>query len=271
MLNETWYEIINDRIKFTSLPSFIILGGSRGAGKTFTLKHIVKNAQKEGFNVRFAEDNKVDTVRDIITSSYSTKSKSIYMFDDADDMSVGAKNALLKVTEEPPNNATFIMTVSDISNTLETLKSRAEIWNIPIHPRTQLYNWCVEELGVSAEDAKQITSICNTPGECELLKDNIKDFTSYVELVYNNIHTCTGANSFRIGSKIDLDGKGGYDLDLFFRGFECRCMKDFNTDAQRCSYGVQIVAHYRQDLRIKGINKQMLFDNFILDIRNKWR
>ena len=57
----------------------------------------------------------------------------------------------------------------------------------------------------------------------------------------------------------------GYDLRLFWKAF----MK-VSFDVGRYN-GIYTTAMYLQKLRVKGINRQMLMDNWVLEIRELWR
>ena len=99
-------QLITDR----TFPRFSILVGPKGSGKkTFANWIITKIVRQEALSYsQVCPDVKIDTIRQIIESAYKTISTNIYVIPDADTMSNAAKNALLKVTEEPPNNAYFI-------------------------------------------------------------------------------------------------------------------------------------------------------------------
>ena len=85
----------------------------------------------------------------MIELAYKQTEPIIYLIQDADKMSLGAKNSLLKVIEEPPQQAYFIMELQQIENTLDTIKSRCQeikldsymlfsifpVWMIPEYPK----------------------------------------------------------------------------------------------------------------------------------------
>ncbi len=61
-------------------------------------------------NSLYSLGNKVDDdVRNIISMAYKQTKPIMYVFKDCDNMSNAAKNALLKVIEEPHNRLTFVM------------------------------------------------------------------------------------------------------------------------------------------------------------------
>lgn len=106
-----------------SVPRFIIISGSNGSGRLTLAKVIMKTMNANGVIL----GNSIENVRETIENAYKVTEKTFYIFRNADDMRNEAKNALLKVVEEPPNNAYFIMTVQNIDNMLGTIKSRGTL------------------------------------------------------------------------------------------------------------------------------------------------
>lgn len=71
----------------------------------------------------------IETIRYIREDAYimpNEASKKIYIINDANEMSLQAQNAFLKILEEPPHNVIFILTCKDSANILGTIKSRCQ-------------------------------------------------------------------------------------------------------------------------------------------------
>ena len=107
-----------------NFPRFSIFVGPKGSGK--------KRFLREYFEGIYPEDNKVEKKKKIIDMAYKVSHKT-FIIPDADDMSNAAKNALLKVVEECPNDNYFIMTLEDEVNTLGTIRSRAQIFYMDMY------------------------------------------------------------------------------------------------------------------------------------------
>jgi len=58
----------------------------------------------------------------------------IFIIEEAESMSPGAQNALLKILEEPPQHAIFILTVSKRQAILPTISSRCRVISVPPIP-----------------------------------------------------------------------------------------------------------------------------------------
>ncbi len=75
----------------------------------------------------------VNKVREIIEDAYVTPNEAdykIYILGNAQSMNISAQNALLKLLEEPPSYAVFILCVTNKSAMLETVLSRSVVINV---------------------------------------------------------------------------------------------------------------------------------------------
>lgn len=247
-------------------PRFSIFIGSKGSGRKTLAREVAKMLEMPAVQLA---DVKVDTVRSTIAEAYKIPYKYMYIIPDTDNMSTAAKNALLKVTEEPPNNAYFVMTAQDENNLLDTIKSRGTIFHMGSYTPEEIAEYANCD---NANDLEIITSVCEVPGDVDNVKsmDAVK-FYSYAEAVVENIAETSGANSFKIASKIRFkDEEDKYDLALFWRTFMLVCLTRMSENPLKYANGVKITSKYLQELKITGINRSSLFDTWILDIREAW-
>lgn len=263
---------IEQLIENHTFPRFSIFVGPKGSGKK-TLVHWIY--QQFGTGILSNIGISVDAVRQSIVESYRLiGSPCIYLFADADNMSNAAKNALLKVTEEPPNNAYFIMTLEDENNTLETIRSRGTVFHMDRYTPDEIVEYAyvrhIPEL--RKDDIPIIKELCETPGDVDLMiKMGIEEFYDYVQLVVDNIADVSLANAFKIPSKVALkDTDEGYDLRLFWKTFIACCVSDRYVKNKRIVNAVSATSKYLQKLRVKGINRQMLIDCWLMEIRELW-
>lgn len=251
--------------KTKQLPRFILLTGEVGSGK-----HLVVNSIKDYTGFDLVEvGTKVDDIRDMINSAYSIQEPTIYAIYDADTMTEAAKNAMLKLCEEPTNSAYVIMTLTSRANTLETILSRAIEYKMNTYSNAELLDY-YHQLGGTELD-EFVVSVCKTPGQIKQLVDiGVHDFYDFVDLVFNNIEKVSGSNSFKIGNSLALGNEEDkYPLDLFFKAFINMCSKA-SKSTDKYYYGVLITSEYLRELRHATLNKTMLFDTWLLDIRARW-
>ena len=258
------------------LPRFTIITGKKGQGKKTLAREVAKR-----FNYLIIEvGNKIDDIREAIELSYKQTEPIIYLLADADDMSLGAKNSLLKVIEEPPQRAYFMMTLEQIENTLDTIKSRAFILKMQDYSLEEKQKMIDILLPDNTPEDRQILNKFENYYQIEkVISYGPKEFTDYVIKVFDNIYKVQSANSFKLAETLDLKGDGsGYDLELFWFAylnegidnlFDCTASNDWDKAdiIEKC---LSITSNYINALSIKGINKQMLVDNWILAIRKVW-
>lgn len=259
-----------DRTGKDNFPRFSIICGPKHGGKKLIAKEISKLL---GAQI-ITSDIKVDAIREIIALAYKQTEPTIYLLPDADKMSIAAKNALLKVTEEPPQKAYFIMTLIDINNTLQTLRSRGTIINLDPYTPDELLHYADEkQYDLSQEEADIITNICTVPGEIDLImRYDVAEFYKFVETVINNIGIVNGANAFKIGSKFAYkEGDPGWDISLFFKAIMYICRQLMINDPKiEYKETIRVTSKYLSQLNINGVNKSSTVDMWILETRGIW-
>lgn len=114
-----------------SLPHTILLTGPSGVGKT-TIGRILKSALGCGnadfLEINAADTKGVDTVRDIRRSlnlSPMDGSCRIWMIDECHKLTSDAQNALLKILEDTPDHAYFLLATTDPQKLIKTIHTRA--------------------------------------------------------------------------------------------------------------------------------------------------
>lgn len=253
---------IKSAIESKSLARFIILVGERGSGRKTLAKNISKWIKAD-----YAEVEKgIDAIRDVIENSYKITKEIIYVLD-GDSMSPSAKSSLLKVTEEPPNNARFVLTITDLSQTLDTLISRACVYRMDNYTPSDIAQFA------GTEDWR-FPNFCSNKYEVDLLLDyGIEDFHNFVKLVVDNIDAVSSANALKIEGKIAFkDTDKGYDMKIFLQAFRTECMdraQQFSEYKDKMKYfeWIKIATDKLAIMRTSTINKQALFDMFVFDIR----
>lgn len=270
-------ELFQDMISHYSFPRFMVLTGPVGSGKKTLCEEIFRMFSKQNkLNTRYiVPDIKVDSIRQMIESCYKSAkgtSVTVYFIHDADGMSTAAKNALLKVTEEPPTNAYIIMTLEDENNTLETVRSRASVFRMDNYTSQEIDEYLKRSQKPTEEEINIVRKICGVPGDVDCLySSKPKEFYSYVEKAVDFIAEVEGANAFKLADKIALkQDSEGYDLKLFFRAFMAICIDKMKNSPLQYATGISVTSKYVRQLSIKGVSKQMLFDTWLLEIRKYW-
>lgn len=103
--------------RWSLMPNFTIIQGDKHYGKTYLVLYLCKK-----FNLHYMKmSNSVKDIRGLVDSMVPN-SNTVYHFQNFDNASVSAKNALLKITEEPVAGNYIVITGGP---QIPTLQSRA--------------------------------------------------------------------------------------------------------------------------------------------------
>lgn len=255
-------------------PRFTIINGLKGSGKKMLARHLADTMEAIPVECGI----KVDELRSIIAMSYKQSEPVAYIIPDADRMSIAAKNSLLKVTEEPPRQAYFIMTIEELNNTLPTITSRGTVLSMQPYTNEQILEYTMESgLDIPDSDWRLVSEICSTPGEVnELAQYDISEFYEYICKVLDNIGKVNGANAFKIGTKINFkdsdEDAAGWNVQLFLRAIitEAIYRAKKGQDVLKNAQSVYKTSRTISDMRVNGINKSATFDMWLLDMMEIW-
>lgn len=271
---------LDDLITRDKFPRFSIVLGERGMEHEDVARYV---ANKMNCTIITLKDVKVDSIREMITMAYRVHYTTVFCIPNADDMSINAKNALLKVVEDTPNKAYFVMCLEDLSNTLATIESRGIVFRMSRPSMKDISDFArslyVDKKSIDEEEINDIIAICTSPGDVlTVMKSGAKNFFRYAEYVADNLTKVSGAEVFKFSDKLALkDGDDKYDVRLFLRTlqnvFMRRCISTVKWGcSENCSCELsRCIGRYMQDLRVKGINKTMLIDNLWLEMRRIWK
>lgn len=271
---KTLQETLKTLANADKLPRFIVIEGAVGSGKKTLAKWLISETNSKPY---ILPDVKIDTIRSMIQTSYNTRVEMTILIPDADKMSIQAKNSLLKVVEEPPNKIRFILTTTNSELLLSTIKSRATIFRMWPYSQKELIQYVLETYPkLNSEDQKVLADICRNPREIQLfVKYGVYDFLDFVKKVLEYITTAPLYNAMKLINKIALkEDSDGYDLGLFWNTFIFKCFQvsmidknETKEESEKYRKLGTVTLNAMQDLNITGINKQMLFDKWLMDIQ----
>lgn len=266
-------------------PRCSIIAGDKGSGKHILASAIADSLSK---NIMELPDVKIDTLRYMITTSYKQVETTVFIIPNCDTMSISAKNSLLKVIEEPPNNAYFIMLVNNLSNVLNTIKSRATIFEMQIYTPDDIDKYITKKkYALSQDEIKCAHHICLNLSEVDyLVKIGVREFYNFMETVFlriNNPESSALLDSLSILNRLQLksDDDNKYDLTFFLNAYLCFaidnsfivCMnnagdKDENERIYNCMMEeIKITNAYIRLLSNNSLNRKMIADSWVFDIR----
>lgn len=252
-------KLIDNWVFNKSIPRFILIFGNPGSGK-FTLAQYIANKINANICVM---DNAKDDIKETILSAYTITSPTCYIFKDIDNMSDAAKNALLKITEEPPNKVYFIMTAMEMSNILPTIISRASVLN--------MNSYSMDELRELTSD-ETLLKYCTLPSEIMYWSENdIKPFIAFCNDCYDTIMNGTGVKSLQIYKQLKLkQDDDGYDPIQFISILHkliAPNLINYMETWEYLSFCMHVNA-YKHDLCNKSYKKECIIDKYLLWLRD---
>ena len=261
---------VDKLIEEDKFPRFFIIVGDTGHGKKVLSDYI---ARKLGA-LFVPSELKVENVRETINDSYTVVEKTLYMFADCDNMSVNSKNALLKVTEEPPNNSYFIMTVRDVNNLLATLISRGTVFYIEPYTDKDIKEFIeYKNYSFTKEVSSIVSDICVCPQDVIIASSiDIKSIYELADKFIQFIGNANLGNELKISTLLSTKKEDDkIDPIIFLRCIMLKCnsyLLDVENLDKETTYKlhqiIKTTSIYLIELSKKGCSKQMLLDNWIV-------
>ena len=260
---------IDNLIENNNFPRYSIIVGNTGSGKKLITSYIA-----EGLEALLVPcELSVDSVREVIDLSYNQTSPTLYMWADANKMSAGAKNAVLKVTEEPPQNAYFVMTTDNVNGLLNTLTSRGTVFNINPYTVEDLVSYAtLKNIDTTSKEFNTIINISTTPQDIITLSNvDIAQFDKVVNVLCSSVGNINLANTLKISTLLKFkdndDDKEKFDPILFMKA----CMNTFaefmKKDNKPIYYKfISKTSEYLADMYSKSLNKVCTVDNWLIDL-----
>ena len=257
------------------LPNSTLIIGGKKSGKATFARYI---AEELGYDCIFI-DNKVDSIRDMIELSSSLASPTLFVVR-ASGMSIGAKNSLLKVTEEPPKNVHICMLAYTEGDVLDTLISRS--WVIPLLPySTDEVTYYLERFVKSSIDITQLAQSFSSPGQVQYLvqaqgKEALALYLEKVQFFYDNIFEASSSNALKIVDWFKLKDTDTRDdalipelfleIAMNYIGYENRKVTD--THVLLANYGLlKLLSKCLGTVSSKGKNKLFALNKLIKEVQ----
>lgn len=258
---------IDNLIEHNNLPRYIIIQGPMGSGKKLLADYIAKKLNA----LLVPSDLSVDSVREVIELAYQQTEDMVYLWGDADKMSVSAKNAVLKITEEAPQKAYFIMTTVNTSLLLNTLISRAYVIDMQPYTVDDLIEFAQYKFSdLTDKVLNTMIDLSSTPGDMINLSDvDIAYLNKITDILCKSVGSNNLANELKITTflRFKSEDKDKIEPLLFMQ----TCMLKFselmleNYDLRYADL-ITLTNKYMADIDSKSLNRQSVVDNWIIDM-----
>lgn len=242
--------------KIETFPGCMLVIGEPGSGKKTFVRYL---AQEYGMEVIEFNKAKVDDIRIAIELALTLQRHTIFLFSNADYMTLGAQNALLKLAEEPYPKTHIVMTVADMEYMLPTIISRCHSVNIREYSK--------QDLAYFNRD-QRILEVCRTPGDIIKMEQvGAAEVYQFAFKVYENIDKISTLNAFAIAKNVSFEeGKPGIPVDLFVRVLQVVSRSSLGNPLTANMITVLSMWQYRFR-KYRGVNKLAMFDQMMLEMQ----
>lgn len=155
----------------------------------------------------------VDTIKEMIADAYRMPEEAhynVYVLHMGSRTGDAAQNKLLKVIEEPPEGAVFLLVCESAEQLLPTIRSRAQIYTLNPPEIADAAAFVQEKLGLSSDDALRLAELCG--GNIgQMLSEREQGGTAQAAQIANEIAAAiplpTGDALFRACAPLQKDRK----------------------------------------------------------------
>lgn len=252
------------------MPHFTIVFGARGSGRKTLLREAFAHHGVQCVVI----DGKVDAIRAAIDVATNGNGKYAFLLD-SDDFSNTSAGALLKITEECPNNAWFALIAPSRQSVLQTLQSRATIIDMEPYSKEDFaqYAETLGKLGATEADVARVYQYCETFGDAFrviAMEDRGEGIVAYAQSVVANVGRVPLHNALKIPMFMDAKGESAdkYPADLLLTMVLHICGETNppTQDSMRILKATNWALGLWQN---KSVNKQMLLDAWVMKMKGE--
>lgn len=255
--------ILLNQLKTNTTKQAYLFCGPAGDGKTTSARifaNEINGGKGKPIEIDAASNNGVDDVRQIIEDSKRKPLDSeykVFIIDECHQFSTGAWNAMLKLLEEPPKTAIFIMCTTDPQKIPNTILSRVQRFDFSKISTNGIFN--------------RLKYICDTENKIRDRKDKIQYVDESLKLIANYaaggmrnaitmLDKCISLNTkLTVDNVVNAIGTVDYDT--------CSDLLQYLTNDKDIASSISVI----DDIYNSGVDLKQFFktfQGFIIDVIN---
>ncbi len=241
---------LTELISIGRLPNTLIFVGAEGQGKRSMASWLANQLRAPLY---IPEDVKIDSIREVNADSRTLANPKVYLLADAEEMTHQSQNALLKLSEEPPEHAYIVITVRDVNTLLPTILSRSAVY--------RLGGYTKDELSVFTKDVT-LMRVARNPGTIQKFQSfDWEGLLAHAKKVVDNIGKVSAVNAFAILKSVEKEKYEHFIQLLIYAYGEV-------MPERTCGKQLAVVYETKNQLeRSKSINKQNALEMMLIKLR----
>lgn len=241
----------------STIPRTLMLEGEFGSGK-----HSICKVMSEIYSIDI-EDISNQLTFEKIEEIMLTVSPKIYIINSSN-ITIKNENAILKFLEEPLKNAIIVLLTENKYSLLDTIRNRCYVLTLEKYSKDMLRTFITNN-----EDEELYLKICKTPGDVLSLQENsLKSMLALCHKIFTSIDRATYANTLSISNKMAFKNeKDRFNFILFFKLLDITAFERVLQNQPNCIIEYNLTHQYLNRLNIKNIDKKMLFENYLLKLK----
>lgn len=250
-----------DTYTIDTLPHSIILVGKEGSGK-----HVISDYISEKLQLPLLDISE-ELSEELISNIYCNPLPRLYRVD-LRKIVEKDQNILLKLFEEPAQNAFIILLADNTFNVLPTILNRGILFTIKNYSAETLKEYAGEKK--VDIDTHYLGNVVETPGDIQKIYsynvslDDIKELTNKI---INKLNVASFANTLTIVDKLNFkDEYDKIDVDFFLKMLRVEsssAYKDGNKNALQIFSIINKTLYKMIDTRL---NKKILISNMLCEM-----
>lgn len=259
---------IENLLREDKLPQTIIMSGDRKSGKTLFSEYIAYCIDIPYINI-----SNIDEVRLMIEECYTSRFEKVYIIEDFNLLNFRAKEAMLKILEEPPQNSYIVLNTYNDSFLKDTIKNRCYIFNIDNYKLVdlQLYESAANKNNHTILEENGLYEVFNSIGWLMYINENnrLSDYLKFIGKFLRIINTTNGGDALKsleyISVKKDDDK---IDFLLFLKLLYIEIVKSMKIDKINLIPILDLITKTKNKLIInRYLSIDVVYSNFIIDYR----
>ena len=209
----------------------------------------------------------IDAVRELkgfLWQKPGASARRTAIIDDGELLTAEAQNALLKITEEPPQSSLLILITNDIDGLLPTISSRLQKIYFSTVPEKEIFAWltesATEEKPVGAKARADISSLvaksANKPGLAWRMAHD-EEFRAHLKSAQNLLKSTSGERKEMLKKMMDDEA---FDLGRLLDAMILAVAAEGFADAKRIARWHKFLA-LRQNVANYNLNPKLQMEN----------